>query len=186
MDPINLLQRAVDQTGRIVTGVRQDQMGDPSPCTDWDLHALLNHTIGVVEMFDRAAQTQPFDPSRFAGDLVGADPGASYEANASVLRATLGKPGIIDNTWTMPFGEVPGMIGASFATLELVMHGWDVARASAQAIDFDPEVTEAAFATARMAPAEQVRVPAVFGAETPCPDTAPAADQLAAFLGRAV
>src|SRR5262245_7989376 len=124
MDPISLLKRSVDQTGRIVAAVKLDQLGASTPCADWDLRALLNHTIAGVEMFNRAAQSQPFDPAPFERDNVGADPGSSYEAKAASLRATLDQPGVIDAMWAMPFGEVPGMIGASFATLELFQHGW--------------------------------------------------------------
>ena len=186
MDPITVLRKAVDQTGRIVAGVRLDQLAAPTPCADWDTRALLDHTIGAVEMFDDAAQTKPFTGSMFAGDNVGDDPGASYERRAATLRTTLAEPNVLERTWTMPFGEVPGSIGVGFATLELFQHGWDVARASGQQIDFDPDVTEFAHATARMAPAEQVRVPGVFGPETACPAGAAAADQLAAFMGRAV
>lgn len=179
-----MLRKAVDQTGRIVAGVKPDQLAGPTPCTDWDTRALLNHTIGAVEMFDDAVQTKPFTGSMFANDNVGDDPGASYERRAAVLRDTLAQPDVLDRTWTMPFGEVPSVIGAGFATLELFQHGWDVARASGQQIDFDAEVTEAANATAQMMPAEQVRVAGVFGAEGSCPPDASAEDRLAAFLGR--
>src|SRR5256885_3180666 len=182
MDPISVLRKAVDQTGRIVAGVKADQLAGPTPCADWDTRALLNHAIGVVEMFDNAAQTKPFNASIFADDNVGDDPRASYERRAAVLRDTLAQPNVVDRTWTMPFGEVPGVVGAGFATLELFQHGWDVARASGQQIDFDVDVTEAANATAQRMPAEQVRVAGVFGAEGTCPPDASAADRLAAFL----
>jgi uncharacterized protein (TIGR03086 family) len=184
MDPISVLRKAVDQTGRIVAGVKPDQLEGPTPCADWDTRALLNHTIGVVEMFDDAAQTKPFNGSIFANDNVGEDPGASYASRAAMLHDTLAQPNVIDRTWTMPFGEVPGAAGAGFATLELFQHGWDVARASGQQIDFDTDVTEVAAATAQFMPAEQVRVAGVFGAESSCPPDASAEDRLAAFLGR--
>src|SRR4051812_12937533 len=186
MEPISVLRKAVDQTGQIVAGVKQDQLARPTPCADWDTRALLNHTIGVVEMFDDAVQTKPFNGSMFANDNVGDDPGASYEQRAAVLRDTLAQPGVLDRTWTMPFGEVPGAVGAGFAFLELFQHGWDVARASGQQIDFDADVTETANAAAQMMPAEQVRVSGVFGAEGDCPPGASAADRLATFLGRAL
>ncbi len=54
MDPVSVLRKAVDQTGRIVAGVKPDQLAGPTPCAEWDTRALLNHTIGVVEMFDDA------------------------------------------------------------------------------------------------------------------------------------
>ena len=86
----------------------------------------------------------------------------------------------------MPFGSVPGMMAVGVATLEIAQHGWDIARSTGQEPDFDPEVTEAAFATARMRLAEQMRVPRVYGPETECLAGAPQCDQLAAFLGRRV
>ena len=179
MEPISVLRKAVDQTGRIVAGVKPNQLSGSTPCAEWDTRALLNHTIAAVEMFDNAAQTKPFNPSIFADDNVGDDPGASYETRAAVLRDTLAQPNVIDRTWTMPFGEVPGVVGAGFATLELFQHGWDVARASGQRIDFDADVTESATATAQLMPAEQVRVPGVFGAGGNCPSDASAEDRLA-------
>src|SRR5947208_6479043 len=135
-------------------------------------------------MFDDHTQTDPLTGSTLSNDHVGEDPGASYEQRASILRDTLSQTDVLDRTWTMPFGEVPGVVGAGFATLELFQHGWDVARASGQHIDFDANVTEAANTTAQMMPAEQVRVAGVFGAEGSCPPDASAEDRLAAFLGR--
>jgi uncharacterized protein (TIGR03086 family) len=186
MDPINVFQRAVDQTGRIVAGVKPDQLGDSTPCSDWDVRALINHTIAGVQMFDNAARGGDFDPSMFERDNVGDDPAGAYDGAATKLREALARPGVLDGMWGMPFGTVPGMFAIGFATLETAQHGWDVARASGQQPDFDPEVTDAALTTARMAPAEQVRVPGVFGPEADCPDSAPAHDQLAAFVGRSV
>ena len=93
------------------------------------------------------------------------------------------KPG---GRFRMPFGAVPGAIAVAIATVEAEQHGWDVARATNQLADFDPEVAEAAMANARMMPPEQARQPGVFGPEVPCPSHAPVHDRLAAFLGRAV
>jgi uncharacterized protein (TIGR03086 family) len=186
MDPISVFQRAVDQTGQIVASVKPDQLGASTPCSDWDVRALLNHTIAAVQAFDTAARGAPFDGSVFGRDNVGEDAAAAYEASAGNLRDALAKPGVIDAMWEMPFGSVPGMMAASFATLELAQHGWDVARATGQQPDFDAEVTETALAAARMAHAEQVRVAGVFGPEAECPAGAPPHDQLAAFVGRKV
>jgi uncharacterized protein (TIGR03086 family) len=186
MDQLDVLHRAIDQTGRIVSGVQQGQLGDPTPCAEWDVNALLNHTISVVMMFDGAARGAEFDGAHFANDNVGDDAGASYKAAADTLHATLVAPGVIDATWNMPFGPVPGAAAVGFATLEVAQHGWDVAKATGQQADFDPQVTDVAMAAAQAAPAELVRSPGVFGPEADCPESAPLADRLAAFLGRAV
>jgi len=74
MDSIETFTRAVDQTGRIVAAVKPDQLGDPTPCADWDVRALLNHTIGGVYMFDDAAQGKELDVARFEQDVVALKP----------------------------------------------------------------------------------------------------------------
>jgi uncharacterized protein (TIGR03086 family) len=186
MDPINVFRRAVDQTGRIVAGVKRDQFGASTPCREWDVRALLNHTIAGVEIFDTAARGGAFDASPFEADNVGDDHAASYEARAAKLREAVAQPGVLDAMWAMPFGTIPGSAAISFATLEVAQHGWDLARATDQQPDFDSEVTGAATAAARAAPAELVRSPGVFGPEVECPAGAPAHDQLAAFLGRSL
>jgi uncharacterized protein (TIGR03086 family) len=184
MDPTSIFKRSIDQTGRIVAGVKPDQLSATTPCSDWDVRALLNHTIAAVQMFDTAARGGEFDGSNFAADQVGSDPAASYESAAAKLRDAVEQPGVLEAMWNMPFGTVPGMMAIGFATLELAQHGWDIARATGQDPDFDPDVTETAFSTAKMAPAEFVRIPTVFGPESDCPPDAPAHDQLAAFVGR--
>jgi uncharacterized protein (TIGR03086 family) len=84
----------------------------------------------------------------------------------------------------MPFGEVPGAIGAAFSTVEVHQHGWDVAKATGQQFAFDPELAEAAMATAQLMPADQVRQPGVFANAVDCAPSLPVHDRLAAFLGR--
>jgi uncharacterized protein (TIGR03086 family) len=186
MDQIENFTRAVDQTGRIVAGVTPDQLGGATPCIEWDVRALLNHTIAGVQMFDDAAQEKEFDMSRHERDVMGGDPADSYAEGAARLKETLGQPGVLDRTWTMPFGATPGQIAIGAATVETLQHGWDVARATGQQVEFDPELSEAAMATAQMMPPEIVRQPGVFGPEAQCAPDAPIEDRLAAFLGRTV
>jgi len=186
MDPIETFTRAVDQTGRIVAGVKPDQMGGPTPCADWDVRGLLNHTIAGVYMFDDAAQEKEFDMSRFSKDLVGGDPADNYEQGAVELKKTMQQPDVLDRTWTMPFGPTPGPFAIGAATVECLIHGWDLAKATGQDAEFDPELTEAAMQAAQLFPADVVRQPGVFGPEVDCPDSAPLEDRLAAFLGRKV
>src|SRR5439155_21560844 len=116
MDQISILNRAVEQTGRIVANVKPDQHGQPTPCSDWDVRGLLNHAVGGVRMFTTAARGQAIDPSSFGGDLLGDDPAAAYDRAAADLQDALGAPGVLDQTWRLPFGEMPGAFGAGIAT----------------------------------------------------------------------
>lgn len=187
MDPISVYKRAVDQTGRIVAGVKSDQLGDTTPCADWDVKALLNHTIAVAVAFGGSARGEAFDPTPFGEgvDNVGDDASTSYAAAAKAIHAALERPGVLDGNWFMPFGEVPAQMGVAFCTLELSQHGWDIARATGQTPDFDDEVSGVALDTAKAA-GDVVRQPGVFGPEADCPESAPLHDRVAAFVGRRV
>jgi uncharacterized protein (TIGR03086 family) len=184
MDPTDILLRSVDQTGKIVAGVKPDQLSLSTPCTEFDVKTLLNHTVGALKMFLAGARGEQLDMGAFSQDLVGDDPAGAYDKTAAEFREALGQPGVLEKTWNMPFGQLPGMMCAGIGTVEFVQHGWDIAKATGQQADFDPELTEAAFTTARMMPAEQVRNANVYGPEVEAPPDAPAHDRLAAFLGR--
>ena len=41
-----LLQRVVDQTTLLFDNVGDDQLGDPTPCTEWTIRDLMNHVTG--------------------------------------------------------------------------------------------------------------------------------------------
>jgi uncharacterized protein (TIGR03086 family) len=186
MDQLDTFRTALEQTGTIVRNVKPDQLTGPTPCEEWDVRGLLDHTIGIVMMFNDATQGKPYDKTIFERDLVGEDAGAAYDAALGALQESLEAPGLLEKNWTMPFGEIPGTFASSFATLEVSLHGWDVAKATGQDVDWDPGVTAAAFAVARMVPADQVRVPGVYGPEQTAPGEACEQDKLAAFLGRIV
>ena len=117
---------------------------------------------------------------------MGTDPADSYEQGAAKLEKTVRQPGVLDGQWTMPFGATPGQIAIGIATVETIQHGWDVAKATGQKAEFDPEVMEAAMAAAQLFPPDIVRQPGVFGPEVECASDAPIEDRLAAFLGRPV
>ena len=184
MEPIVVLRKAVDQTGRIVAGVTSDQLSGPTPCPEWDTRALLNHTIGGVEMFDDATQTKPFTGSMFANDNVGDDPGAVVRATSQGAAGHVGAARCPGEDLDDAIRRGTRRHGRRVRDARVVPARLGCRRASGQQVEFDPDVTATAAATAEMMPAEQVRVPGVFAAEANCPPDASAEDQLAAFLGR--
>jgi uncharacterized protein (TIGR03086 family) len=186
MDAVAIYKKTIDQTGNIVANVKPDQMGDPTPCDEWNVKDLLNHTIAVVEAFGAAARGEPFDPTPFGQDNVGDDASASYSSRATKVHDALERPGVLEGSWHMPFGEVPAQQAIAFCILEVSQHGWDVAKATGQDATFDPEIGEVALVTAQAAPAELVRREGVFGPESDCPESAPIQDRVAAFIGRKV
>ena len=59
MDIVRLHERALDETARLVGGVRPDQMDLPTPCSDWDVRTLIAHLVGGNVRFLDVAEGKP-------------------------------------------------------------------------------------------------------------------------------
>jgi uncharacterized protein (TIGR03086 family) len=86
----------------------------------------------------------------------------------------------------LPIGELPGTAFIELRTSDLLTHAWDLAIATGQPTDLDPELAEYVLAFSK----QMMSRPGLrgdghpFGEEQPCGDECPAADRVAAFLGR--
>jgi uncharacterized protein (TIGR03086 family) len=89
---------------------------------------------------------------------------------------------------SLPFGQMPGSAFIGMASTDTFTHGWDLARATGQETDLDPELAARLLTGARAAiqPAFRNEQGNPFGLEQEAPTGASNADQLAAFLGRKV
>jgi uncharacterized protein (TIGR03086 family) len=188
MDPVEQFERCCGATNRVVAGVRPSAMAKPTPCAHWDVHAVLNHVVGTLVMFADTVETgtpaAPPDPlADGAPDLVGSGPLAAYqEATERALKASR-REGAVEATYPSAFGDLPGGALFGFTTLDVLVHGWDIAKATGQQTTLDPELAEAVLGFARHAIMPAMR-DASIGPEVDVPTDAPVTDRLVAFLGR--
>jgi uncharacterized protein (TIGR03086 family) len=183
MGIIETHEKALDQSGNIVDGVDRGQADLATPCTEWNVDALLKHMIGGNWMFATLSEGKPGEakPATASGD---GNPAHAYRESAGALKAAWRQPGALDKSYQLPFGELPGEAVLSAHTVELVAHGWDLAKATGQEAKYDPDVLETAAGFAHHA-FPSPRAPGVpIAAEVPVPEDAPAVDRLAGFLGR--
>src|SRR5438132_14148256 len=105
MDILDRLDAAFASTGRAVDKAAPDRMDAPTPCTEWDVRALLNHTTGVVaRMGYAAARRKP--EGELPTDWIGSDPaGAFHEATKTTLDAW-SQPGALEGTCVLPVGDL--------------------------------------------------------------------------------
>lgn len=119
-------------------------------------------------------------------------PGISWPRMRRGIRIAVtafGADGALAKTTRLPFGEIPGTVLRDLATMEQFTHGWDLARATGRPADLDPGPTAGLLSQARLAITDAYRGPngqALFEPACKAPAGARPADQLAAFLGRAV
>lgn len=173
---LDQLHSATDWTAKTIAGVAADQLAAPTPCTEWDVRTLLDHLIGGTWMFATAI-----------GGAAGDDPAAPdadrFRGAADALLTTLHEPGALERTAQLPIGQVPGSALVGIALLDVLVHGWDVAKATGQDTTVADPLAEAVLAFATQAVRPQMR--GVYFAEPVHVDEgARPIDRLVGFLGR--
>jgi uncharacterized protein (TIGR03086 family) len=183
---LSLLSRALDQTGAVIARIRPEQAALPTPCRSWDVRALVNHVVDEVGQFARVTGGGPRDHR--GTDLVGDDWGGAYRAAAEALLTAWRQPGARDRPHRLSIGEFPASWAIDQHITELVIHAWDIAKATGQPTDLDPELGQVALAwgTENLKPEFRGDEAAGYhiGPQVRVPDDAPLYDRLAALGGR--
>lgn len=180
------LDQALQSTLAVLIRVRRSDLAAPTPCTSWDVRALVSHFVGTARWWAAviAGQEAAADVDYAAGDFV-----AAYEESIRLAVAAFAAEGVLDKVVRLPFGEFPGTVLRDLAATEQFTHGWDLARAIGYSTDLDPGLAAGLLEKARLAITDAYRGPegaALFGPAVEAPAGAGPADQLAAFLGRRV
>jgi uncharacterized protein (TIGR03086 family) len=185
MDVIDQLEIIVPDLIRTTEQVRLDQFDNDTPCAQYKVRDLYDHLIGGASQFApqlRGETPGPFDPSV----LEDADRKRLVVRALEDLLDAAKSPGALGRTVSLPFGDVPGSVLASFLTLDGMTHTWDVARSTGQEYRPDEELAEEVLATAHALIAPEMRDGDTFAAEASAPEGADAVTRLAAFTGRTV
>ncbi|HEV7525259.1 MAG TPA: TIGR03086 family metal-binding protein [Acidimicrobiia bacterium] len=182
------LERAFATTRSVLANVTSDQLSNPTPCQSWNVRDLINHFVGVSRWCAEAANSGVASAPPTTDFTIGDMP-ATYDEGIAQAVDAFGRPGALDKAITLPFGSLPGAVYLGIITTDAFTHGWDLARATGQSTDLDPEFAakllegSRAFIQPAFRGEDTIRP---FGAEQPAPPDATNADALAAFLGRKV
>jgi uncharacterized protein (TIGR03086 family) len=176
-----LFRRTVAGWQRALIGVREGQWADPTPCTDWDVRALVNHVVAeqcwVGPLL--AGRTIAEVGSRYDGDVLGEDPIGRGEdlARSSVIAVDTA---LIDGLRVhLSYGDEDAAEYVRQLAADHVIHGWDLAVATGQdpVIQADLLAEVAAWFASRE---ELYRSAGAIGPRAPMTGD-PQADLLAAF-----
>jgi uncharacterized protein (TIGR03086 family) len=182
VDLLSSYTDAVRRNHDRVDAVHPGRLGDPTPCTEWDVEALIGHLTGGYQMFV-AALGHP-GPA----DGTPADTAGQHRAAGEAAIAAFAAPGALDRTLRLPVGDVPGHVALALALTDAVVHGWDLATATGQDTTIDEQVAAVLLAGAEQMVGPQMRQPdgtmPVFAPPVAVDPQQPAADRLIAFLGR--
>jgi uncharacterized protein (TIGR03086 family) len=189
MQTFEALDRAVASTAGVVKAVGPDHLTAPTPCTEWTVRALLNHLVGTLwlaeALFTGTPPRHPMAPGGLpATDLVGNDPAAAYAEAAAATLAAAGAGDALTRTHHTPLGDLPGPLLAGFTTLDIAVHGWDLAAATGGRLDLGDDLAAHLLGFAGQTLADEPSRAGRIGPPVPADADAPITDRLVAYLGR--
>jgi uncharacterized protein (TIGR03086 family) len=181
---IGQIDRALDMTGAIVAAVDSDRLAAPTPCVEWDVRSVLNHTVGGMHLF--AAELSGTDAgAEHEDDWLGADPQTAFAAAAEVDRAAWHRPDALTGTVHISFGDLPGSAAAVVHLTEVVVHGVDLAVSIDRPDLVDDELCGELLTIMHAAGGlDAFRKPGIFDEEVAVADDAPAHRRLLGYVGR--
>jgi uncharacterized protein (TIGR03086 family) len=185
------LTPAARRLADLVSRVRDDELSGPTPCPAYTLGDLIEHVGGLALAFRAAAEkdiASPYVNGTPSGDAsrLQADWRERISADLAALARAWAKPDAWTGMTRIANQDAPAeMVGVTVAD-ELVVHGWDVARATGQPYSAEPELLGAAqtflgFFASPDAPAGP-EVP--FGPSRPVDDDSAPLDRVVALAGR--
>ncbi|MFD7090602.1 TIGR03086 family metal-binding protein [Streptomyces sp. NPDC059896] len=129
-----LLEVAADRTVTVVRNITDDQLTAPTPCAEYDVHALVDHLFQVIVNFQALAAKKDSDFGAAPEHLTGAWRDRFADETVRLVEAW-GAPGAEEGTsgaLGMPARTVGVMVVG-----DLAVHGWDLARATGQPYEPD-------------------------------------------------
>jgi uncharacterized protein (TIGR03086 family) len=187
---VELLERAIASTKKILSGVAPQQLEAATPCASWKVRDLVNHIVGSTYWFAETVETgvAPATESDVGGpDVTSGNIMAAFADGSKRAITAFRAPDAMEKSVKLPFGEMPGAAFVMMAANDQFQHGWDLAKATGQATELDPELAGQLLGFVRAAIPDAFRGPdgkAPFGPAVSVPESASPVHQLAGFLGR--
>ncbi|ASO21978.1 uncharacterized protein (TIGR03086 family) [Actinoalloteichus hoggarensis] len=182
----HLMQRVVaDELRAIVERVRPEDFAAPTPCAEFDVRALLDHLTWATRILILAGRKESFPADvDWSEDMMTGDWRKRLLDGIDETATVWSEPASWVGTTVIAGGsEFPATFAGELAFVELILHGWDLARAVGLPYDCGPTAADAALAMmGRLA--EQGRRSGSFGPEVAVPESASALDRVLGLGGR--
>jgi uncharacterized protein (TIGR03086 family) len=177
------IRPAADRLARLVESLPDDALERPTPCQHSTVAALLDHVHGSVLAFRAAAVKNPLPaaPSGDAAHLVD-NWRTRIPRDARALADDWSDPAAWEGMTAAGGVDLPGDVAAIVGLDELVIHGWDLAKATGQPAGYDgPGLDEVLHLVTEF---RGGGIEGLFGPEVPVPADAPTFDRILGVSGR--
>ncbi|NEK57288.1 TIGR03086 family protein [Geodermatophilus sabuli] len=183
---LELFQRAQASFTDRVDAIEPGQWDDEA-LPGWTVADLVAHLVKEALWVPPLLAGEPVDlvDGRFpedTEDLLGDDPLTGWETAADAALAAFAEDSALRRTVHLTRGPIPAAEYVEELTVDLTVHSWDLARATAGDTALDPQLVTAALVIADRVPADGVA--GRYAAPLDVPATAPPQTRLLARFGR--
>lgn len=177
MNEVDALQSTYARAQQLVDGLEPMDMARPTPCSEWNVRALLAHFVAAIDGLAGLLRGEKPDWEK---DALGADPAATLRQSVLEALAQWRHPRAVDT----PSPMVPGMRVVDLALADAVAHTWDLATALGRDPELNEDAVRLAYDRWAHGAADAGRQFGAFGPEVRVPDDAPLLDRFVGLLGR--
>ena len=160
----------------VLRGLKAEDGSAQTPCAEYNVDELVEHLIGSIRSLGGAAGARV--PETLSG------PAEARVADAAQIALEAWRKRGLDGTVTLGSPDVPAVMATDILCVELLVHAWDFARATGQAITVGEALSGYVLARARSLVAPQMRDGVNFAAEIAVGPDADNLTRLVAFTGR--
>lgn len=176
MDEFASAEQALVVAHHVAETIGPDDLHRPTPCPEFDVAALADHLVDTIARLGAAAgiQTDASD-----GDSVD----HRIQRVTQAILAGWRRRGLADDV-AFSGRTLPSRLALGILSLELVVHGWDLAVALHRPLHVADTHAAYVLGLAQQTLTAQSRATAGFDPPVPVPATASALERLVAFTGR--
>ncbi len=170
--------------GEVLTKVDDEQLELATPCTDWDVQALISHVVLGDASVPLLFAGEPLD-DKVAVDvsILGPNPVATWRGTALAAIEALRAPGAMEATVQHPTGPQTGAAVARFRLVDVLTHTWDLAEATGIEVEIPEELADAVL-DFLLPMFDGLRDSQQFGDSIAPPEGAPPVQRMLGLLGR--
>jgi len=177
-DPVMLYRAATNRAIAVVEAVTPAQFDWPTPCSEWTVQQLLDHLVGGTEYLLAAASGRP--PVAVQGAI-----GTDYRRGVQQVLAAVAQPGVMERSCVSPLGfDWPVAQAVAGTFMDVLIHTWDLARATHQDERLDPALVQACTEIFVPEMPRRGREAGIIGPEVAVGADASAQERLLAVMGR--
>lgn len=176
----------LDEAGRrvaaLVAGVPDEALDWPTPCHEYTVADLLDHLSGAAEAFTAAAVKKPLEGAPSVdGSRLPPDWRVEIPKQVMTMAGAWRDPEAWSGMTAAGGVDLPGEVAGVVALDELVIHGWDLAKATNQPAEYDGPGLEAVYGLVQQFRAQGLDI---FGPPVDVPHEGPLLHRILGVAGR--